>query len=67
MNLRLHVGQEGSEGFPDGWSDEIVAHTFRDNKDGTITVIVRINIYSPNGDCYSDDRVLRLKKGGNQE
>ncbi len=58
---RLTVFDEGSTQLPKGWHDEIVVHTFRKNDDGTVSVLALVNVYSPDGKCYSADRTLRLR------
>ncbi len=51
------------EGFPEGWTDEIVCGSFRRNKDGSITVDCCINVYADDGTVYGvDSRMIRLPK-----
>jgi len=60
--VKLMVFDEGAEeGLPVGWCDEIVCHTFRDNQDGTVTVVALVNLYATDGRVYTGERVIHLK------
>lgn len=58
----LHVGADGAEQLPSGWRDEIVCHTMRKNRDGSITVIALVNVYDGKGNCYSNEHTMKLSK-----
>lgn len=61
MARHMMVHDEGTTTLPDGWRDELVCHTFRRNRDGTITVIALVNVYSPDGRVFTGERTMRLK------
>ena len=60
----IHAGQEGSSSLPDGWYDEIVAHTFRKNQDGSISIEAAVNVYSKDTKLVwgRDDVKIRLPR-----
>lgn len=62
MARRMMVMDKETERLPADWHDEIVIHTMRRNKDGTITVIALVNVYDGKGGCYSGETVMRLRK-----
>lgn len=62
MARPLSVFDVGSEDMPDGWYDEIVIHTIRRNKDGSVTAICHVNLYDGKGGVYSAERTIRLTK-----
>ena len=63
----LHALDPRAESMPKGWHDEIVCHTIRRNGDGTITIIALINIYDDEGNCYSGERIVKLRDKRKEE
>lgn len=57
----LHVGSKNASILPKGWREGILAHTYRKNKDGSISVVVLVNIYGKDKEVYSTERT-RLRK-----
>jgi hypothetical protein len=58
----LSVGSPDAESFPKEWTDEVVCHTIRRNRDGSITVIALINVYGDNKQMWTGESVVRLRK-----
>jgi len=59
---RLSPFDEDAEELPITWTDEVLVHTFRRNGKNSITAICHINLYDNEGNCYSAERVVVLKK-----
>jgi hypothetical protein len=60
----IHAGLTNCTSLPEGWYDEIVVHTFRKNKNGSISVEATVNVYATEGKRIwgRDDVKIRLPK-----